>query len=152
MTLINEVWGQTSVTKSIILDSNLIVSAILNPEGICALAIDLANSNFDMVHSKDTTSELVEVLRREKFDRFAAIEDRVFRVQAYIEATRLVAVDVHVTDCADPKDNKFLELAIAANATIIVSGDKEHLVSMHPYKGIAIIRVRDFVDNLSNYL
>jgi uncharacterized protein len=140
------------VPKSIVLDSNLVVSAILNPEGICALAIDLADTNFDMVRSKDTTNELVEVLRRDKFDRFAAVEDRVFRVQTYIEATRLVAVNVHVTDCADPKDNKFLELAIAANATIIVSGDKKHLVSMSPYRGIAIIRVRDFVDNLADYL
>lgn len=138
--------------KSIVLDSNLIVSAILNPEGICALAIDLADANFDVVRSKDTTNELVEVLRRDKFDRFAAVGDRVFRVQTYIEATRLVAVNVLVTDCADPKDNKFLELAIAANATVIVSGDKKHLVSMNPYKGIAIIRVRDFVDNLADYL
>lgn len=140
------------MAKPIVLDSNLIVSAILNPEGICALAIDLADSNFDMVRSKDTTNELVEVLRRDKFDRFAAVEDRVFRVQAYIEATRLVTVSVHVTDCADPKDNKFLALALAAKATVIVSGDKKHLVSMNPYKGIAIIRVRDFVDNLVDYL
>ncbi len=138
--------------KSIVLDSNLIVSAILNPEGICALAIDLADSNFDVVRSKDTTHELVEVMRRDKFDQFATLEDRVFRVQTYIEATRLVAVNIHVTDCADPKDNKFLELAIAAKATVIVSGDKKHLVSMSPYKGIAIIRVRDFVDNLGDYL
>lgn len=138
--------------KSIVLDSNLIVSAILNPEGICALAIDLADSNFDLVRSKETTNELVEVMRRDKFDRFATLEDRVFRVQTYIEATRLVAVDVHVTDCADPKDNKFLELAIAAKAMVIVSGDKKHFVSMNPYKGIAIIRVRDFVDNLGDYL
>ena len=138
--------------KSIVLDSNLMVSAILNPEGIRALAIDLADTNFDVVRSKDTTNELVEVMRRDKFDRFATVEDRVFRVQTYIEATRLVTVNVHVTDCADPKDNKFLELAIAAKATVIVSGDKKHLVSMSPYKGIAIIRVRDFVDNLGDYL
>jgi putative PIN family toxin of toxin-antitoxin system len=140
------------VPKSIVLDSNLIVSAILNPEGICALAIDLADTNFDMVRSKATTNELVEVLRRDKFDRFAAVEDRVFRVQTYIEATRLVTVNIVVTDCSDPKDNKFLELAIAANASVIVSGDKKHLVSMNPYKGIAIIRIRDFVDNLADYL
>ena len=138
--------------KCIVLDSNLIVSAILNPEGICALAIDLADTNFEMVRSKETTTELVEVLRRDKFDRFAAVEDRAFRVQTYIEATRLVTVNVEVTDCSDPKDNKFLELAIAAKATIIVSGDKKHLVSMSPYKGIAIIRVRDFVGNLADYL
>jgi uncharacterized protein len=140
------------VSKAIVLDSNLIVSAILNPEGICALAIDLADRNFDVVRSKDTTNELVDVMRRAKFDRFATVEDRIFRVQTYIEATRLVNVNVHVTDCSDSKDNKFLELALAAKAALIVSGDKKHLVSMSPYQGIAIIRVRDFVENSSAYL
>ncbi len=138
--------------KTIILDSNLIVSAILNPEGICALAIDLADRNFDIVRSKDTTNELVDVMRRAKFDRFATVEDRVFRVQTYIEATRLITVNVHVSDCSDPKDNKFLELAIAAHAAVIVSGDKKHLISMNPYKGVAIVSVREFVENFSDHL
>ncbi len=138
--------------KTIVLDSNLIVSAILNPEGIFALAIDLADRNFDIVRSKDTTHELVDVMRRAKFDRFATVEDRVFRVQTYIEATRLITVNVQVGDCSDPKDNKFLELAIAAKAAVIISGDKKHLISMSPYRGIAIIRVRDFVENFSKYL
>ncbi len=138
--------------KTIVLDSNLVVSAILHPEGICALAIDLADTHFDMVRSVGTSQELVDVLRRDKFDRFAAVDDRAIRVKGYLDASRLVVVSISVADCSDPKDNKFLELALAAKASIIVSGDKKHLLSMSPYRGVQIIGVRDFVDHLARYI
>lgn len=50
-----------------------------------------------------------------------------------------------VTNCRDPKDNKFLELAVSGNATWIVSGDKD-LLSLHPYRGIPIITLQTFLD------
>ncbi len=141
-----------ALRKSIVLDSNLLVSAIINPEGVCTLAIDIAESNFDIIRSKETTLELVDVLRREKFDQFATPEDRALRIKEYIEATRLIDVNVSIDECLDPKDNKFLELAVAGNAVIIVSGDKKHLVSMNPFREIQIIRVRDFIENYQKYI
>ncbi|WP_419788833.1 putative toxin-antitoxin system toxin component, PIN family [Mucilaginibacter sp. X4EP1] len=33
-----------------------------------------------------------------------------------------------MTTCRDPKDNKFLELAFAAEASCIVSGDQDLLI------------------------
>jgi predicted nucleic acid-binding protein len=49
-----------------------------------------------------------------------------------------IAVDQTVTDCIDPKDNKFLALAEAADAELIVASDP-HLTDMHPWRGIPII-------------
>jgi putative PIN family toxin of toxin-antitoxin system len=138
--------------KTIVLDSNLIVSSILNPEGICTSAIEIAGSNFDMISSKETIGELITVLQRDKFDKYASKENRAVRLGVYIEATRMVDVGVSITECLDPKDNKFLELAVAGGASIIVSGDKKHLVSMSPFRGVEIIRVRDFVENYIEYL
>lgn len=40
-----------------------------------------------------------------------------------------------VTDCRDAMDNKYLELALAAAATIIVSGDNDLLV-MNPWHDV----------------
>jgi putative PIN family toxin of toxin-antitoxin system len=48
-----------------------------------------------------------------------------------------------VNDCTDYEDNRILELALAANADLIVSDD-DHLTSMSPWRGIAIIRPREF--------
>jgi putative PIN family toxin of toxin-antitoxin system len=49
-----------------------------------------------------------------------------------------------ITDCRDPKDNKFLELAVEANASCIVTGDKDLLV-LDPFRGIPILTAADFL-------
>ncbi|MBX9781791.1 MAG: putative toxin-antitoxin system toxin component, PIN family [Chitinophagaceae bacterium] len=49
-----------------------------------------------------------------------------------------------ITDCRDPKDNKFLELAVAANATCIITGDIDLLV-LNPFRNIAILNAAVFV-------
>jgi len=49
-----------------------------------------------------------------------------------------------VTDCRDPKDNKYLELALAAGASVIVSSDDDLLV-LNPWRGIRILRPADYV-------
>ena len=45
---------------------------------------------------------------------------------------------VRITDCRDPKDDKYLELALAAGAETIVSSDNDLLV-LHPWCGVRIL-------------
>jgi uncharacterized protein len=45
---------------------------------------------------------------------------------------------VRVTDCRDPKDDKYLELALAAAAAFIVSSDDD-LIVLHPWRGVSIL-------------
>ena len=49
-----------------------------------------------------------------------------------------------VYDCADPKDNKFLALALSAKADMLVTGDKKHLLPMNPYNGVSIVSIETF--------
>jgi predicted nucleic acid-binding protein len=49
-----------------------------------------------------------------------------------------------VTDCRDPAGNKYPELALAAEAAAIVSGDQDLLV-LHPWRGIAILRPTEYL-------
>ena len=51
---------------------------------------------------------------------------------------RMVQVTQQVTDCADPKDNKFPALALAISAEMILAGDP-HLTQMHSWQGIPIL-------------
>jgi predicted nucleic acid-binding protein len=55
----------------------------------------------------------------------------------------LVRAIVPVTDCRDPKDDKYLELALAAGAETIVSSDEDLLV--HPWRGVRILRPVDYI-------
>ncbi|MEX2557153.1 MAG: PIN domain-containing protein [Actinomycetota bacterium] len=50
---------------------------------------------------------------------------------------------VAVTDCPDFEDNRILECALAANADLIVADDVD-LTSMSPWRGIPIVRPREF--------
>jgi predicted nucleic acid-binding protein len=49
-----------------------------------------------------------------------------------------------VTDCRDPKDNLYLELALAAEADTIVSSDADLLV-LHPWRSVRILRPADYL-------
>jgi putative PIN family toxin of toxin-antitoxin system len=49
-----------------------------------------------------------------------------------------------VADCRGPKDNKYLELALATGAKAIISSD-EDLLTLDPWRGARILRSRDFL-------
>ncbi len=55
--------------------------------------------------------------------------------------------DVRVTDCPDFEDNRILELALAADADLAVSED-EDLTGMSPWRGIPIVRPREFASRV----
>lgn len=55
-----------------------------------------------------------------------------------IQQGELIQPDRAFTACRDPKDDKFLEVAVAGGAEVIVTGD-EDLKVLDPFEGIPII-------------
>jgi predicted nucleic acid-binding protein len=53
-------------------------------------------------------------------------------------------VTEHINECQDPKDNKYLELALSGQAECIVIGDDDLLV-LTPWRGIKILTVQEFL-------
>jgi uncharacterized protein len=140
-----------ALLKTIVLDTNLIVSSVINPEGAASQALDIADTYFDIATSQETLSELIDVLSREKFDRYASRGERKLFAMDYADTAKLVNVETVVTECHDPKDNKFLSLAVDSRAALVVSGDKKHLTSMKQFQGIPIVGVREFLDSYEAY-
>ncbi len=56
-------------------------------------------------------------------------------------------IEQMIRACRDPKDDKFLELAVNGEADCIVSED---LLSLDPFRGIPILTSDKFLDALSN--
>ena len=100
----------------VVLDSNLVVSAFLDPEGIASTALQLAVEHFDVAASSATLAELADVLKRDKLDRYASKADRITRLEAYAQTVLVFNVQIEVSDCKNPKDNKFLALCLTDNA------------------------------------
>ena len=131
--------------RRIVLDTGVIVSAVLLPRSIPRRAFDKALAEAKVLVSEQTLSELNEVLQRSKFQRYVSQQDRLAFLAAMLQAAEAIPVVDVVTDCRDPKDNKFLELALSGAATHLVSGDAD-LLSLHPFRGIEVITSRAFLD------
>ena len=127
-----------------VFDTNTLISAFLLPQSIPRQAMDAAVTSGYLLLSIATATELTEVLRQPKFDRYLTEQRRLTLLAALIRTADLVEVDATISDCRDPKDNKFLELAVSGRATHLVTGDQD-LLMLHPYRGITILTPRQFL-------
>ncbi|MDP2833597.1 MAG: putative toxin-antitoxin system toxin component, PIN family [Pseudomonadota bacterium] len=127
-----------SFARLLVIDTGVLVSAAIRPESIPALALEKALLHFDVAVSDETLDELTTVLGRPKFDGYATPEARQAFIEGFRARTRRFVVTQVVSDCADPKDNKFLALAETAGAELIIASDP-HLTDMHPWRGIPIL-------------
>lgn len=126
------------------MDTNTIVSAVLLEDSVPAQAVAAALRMGEILISDSQQAELSEVLTRRKFDRYVSQEKRVrFLTNLLSLATRVIVTgSVHI--CRDPKDDRFLDLALSGKADYLVSGDGDLLV-LHPFRGTAILTPSDFL-------
>jgi uncharacterized protein len=129
-----------------VLDTNLIISAVLLKQSTSRQAFDRAIREGEILLSTAVIAELDTTLRREKFNRYLLEHERLEFLARLVREATLVEVNITITACRDPKDNKFLELAVAGNANCIVSGDND-LLSLHPFQGILILNPHAFLNH-----
>jgi putative PIN family toxin of toxin-antitoxin system len=127
-----------------VIDTGVIVSAVLLPRSVPRQAFDLAAARGPLLVSEETIAELDEVLRRPKFDKYVSESQRLEFLAALVRKAEVVEVVDVVTECRDPKDNKFLELALSGKSSHIVTGDLDLLV-LHPFRGIVIVNPQSFL-------
>lgn len=131
-----------------VLDTNVIVSALLLSDSKPRRSLNLALQSGRVLISFATLAELYEVLGRKQFRRYVHEADLRGFLAALTREAEWIDVDVAITDCRDPKDNKFLELAVSGRATHILSGDAD-LLSLSPFRGIEIIPPHNFLERYS---
>lgn len=133
-----------SFVKSVVFDTSTLISAAIRTTSVPAQAYQLALKSCRLYASEETLDELANVLRRDYLDRYLEREEREKFLLVYISSVTQIPVPIEVTDCRDPKDNKFLSLALAAQAEVLVSSDSD-LQVLHPYRGMSILKPADFV-------
>ncbi len=127
----------------LVLDTNILVSAILSPNSISAKVLNWGENNGTILYSTDTLIEVLSVLRRSKFAKYLDPEDidglsiRIKTAWIFIE------ILTQVNLCRDAKDDKFIDLALNGNASHLITGDNDLLV-LHPIQNISIINPRTF--------
>ncbi len=130
-----------------VFDTNAVISAALLKQSITRRAFDKAIEEGQLLLSLETIDELNRVLRRDDFEKYVTDDERMEFLAVLLREAAFVEVTVHIGECRDPQDNKFLELAVSGHATCIISGDKDLLV-LHPFHSIPIVTPRDFLDEV----
>ncbi len=127
----------------IVVDTNVLVSGLLNPRGAPGRIVDLLLAGYVSLLVDDRIqAEYHEVLRRGRFG-FDARD--VGALLAFIDAT---ATHVHgrplAERLADEDDEPFLEAAIAGDADALVTGNVRHFPARLA-QGIRIVSPATFV-------
>jgi len=132
--------------KLFVFDTNSLISAAILPNSVSGGAFFRAIQDDLILIAEEIMEEPESVLGREKFDKyFPNPSDRSVFLNSLFEASLRVEPNISITACRDPKDDKFLELvAVAANASCIITGDDDLLV-LHPLSKIPILNASDFL-------
>lgn len=129
--------------KRVVLDTNIVISSALG--GALVLVLEKWDARrFTVIVTTDIVSEYFEVLNRPKFGLDQETIDKITRYIYQFSEFVIPEEEIHVVK-DDPKDDKFLEAAIAGQVDLIVSGDK-HLLTLKGFRSIPIISGREFLD------
>jgi len=131
----------------VVLDTNVLVSAALRNGSPPHRTLLKARMQGRLLASEETLAEFRSVLLRDKFDRDV---DRALReelLQEYEQLCTLVPIPdpPRIRACRDPRDNKFLEVAVHGKADLIVTGDRD-LLDLNPFHGIAILTPAEYLE------
>ncbi|HSK79413.1 MAG TPA: putative toxin-antitoxin system toxin component, PIN family [Thermoanaerobaculia bacterium] len=133
-----------------VVDTNILIRALLKPQGTVAPILGrLRAGDYLLLYSTETLEEIADVLSRPRFRNKYGIRDR--DVEALLALLILrgekVAPSQRIAACRDPKDDKFLEVAVAGQAEILVTGDRDLLV-LSPFQGIPFLTPAEFLNRL----
>lgn len=132
------------MNRRIVIDTNVYVSRALRGASVPGRAVDKVWSEDHALFSAETWAELQIVLRRPKFVPYLD-SATLGRFLAYANGIAIfVQVEASIRACRDPRDDKFLSLAVAGRADAILTGDAD-LLALHPFRGIGILSPTDYL-------
>ncbi len=133
--------------KYIVIDTNVLISAALSPNGTAYQALTKAIQEFTIVHSDKTYQEIADRLCKSKFDKYISNERREQFLNLIHRKSKFIKTISQIMICRDLDDNKFLELLVDSDAKFLITGDKDLLIlkSESEYQHL-IISPRDFLE------
>jgi putative PIN family toxin of toxin-antitoxin system len=141
-----------------LLDTNVWVSALINPTGYPAqLQIAWQRGQFEVVTSLTLLEELAEVLTRPRIAKKYNLSPQ--EIQEFITLLFQRAYITYPTgtvhECRDPDDDIVLETALLGSAQYVVSRDDDlkgdaDLVERLRARGIQVVTVQNFLNQLKS--
>ncbi len=134
----------------VVLDTNILVRALIMPHGsVGPVILHFRQGQYTLLYAWPLLEELMDVLNRPRIRVKYNLSEQDIHTVVSLILLRGVAVTIiePIRACRDPKDDKFLEVAVAGEADVIVSGDEDLLV-LNPFRGIPILPPAEFLKML----
>ena len=128
----------------LVLDTNVVVSALLTPVRPHAEAVRWLFDAHDILYSAAMLAQLVDVLSRPKLQRYIPLDRTGEFLRFYQQFTQQVVVTQRVVLCRDPSDDELLSVALSGGAQALLTSDLDLRV-LHPFRGIDIKTVSEFM-------
>jgi putative PIN family toxin of toxin-antitoxin system len=130
----------------IVLDTNVLVSGLLNPDGPPGQIVRMvANAAFVLCYDARITGEYRKVLLHPRFNFDANRVDMLIDVITAVGIP--VAAEPLLVPLPDPGDTKFIEVAIAGSAEYLVTGNLKHFPKSRR-SGVEIITPADLIQKV----
>jgi len=129
----------------VVIDTNVYVSSFLRPNSLPTKAIRKAEQEAILLVSDSVLDEFAVVFDLSKFDKYVKRAKRKKALRHIHSVSTTVAIPFPIRACRDPKDDKFLEVAVHGRADVIVTGDTG-LLALHPFRGIAILTPTEYLE------
>lgn len=136
--------------KRVVLDTNILIQALIRPQGITLpLIVALRSGSITVLYSAGLIEELVDVASRPRIRGKYGLQPE--DIEALIGLVQVAGERVQpgqeIQVCRDPDDDHLLEVAIAGQANFIVTGDEDLLV-LNPFRGVVILSLSNFLAQL----
>jgi putative PIN family toxin of toxin-antitoxin system len=133
----------------LVIDTNVVVSAALKPEGLQRTAVLLAMTKPARWYvSEAIVAEYAMVLTRPELKIRRSLRQQL--LQLIRNHARVVVPSRIAQITSDPADNIFLECADAARADYLLTGNQRHFPKF--WKGTKIISSREFLSVIAPHL
>jgi putative PIN family toxin of toxin-antitoxin system len=131
----------------VVLDTNILISALLQPENLPArtFLMALTGTRAQLCVSGDVYAEYEEVIRRPKFNRSEEVIEQALR--AIRQNGFWLKPSDKIRACSDSDDNIFLECSQAARAHYLVTGNLKDFPAK--WAETRIVTARQFLDALA---
>lgn len=129
----------------IIFDTNCLVSTLLSPDSRVADSFRRGLEIGVLLTSEECFKEVVGVLQRPKFRKYYSNDELLFFQSILLKELQFQLVKSNVSICRDPKDDKFLNLALESQADFLITGDND-LLTLKRFNNTEIISPREFLE------
>jgi len=128
----------------LVIDTNILISGLMSVNSLPQQVFDYATSQAILLMSDEVQSEIENVISRPKLQKYITLERRTKFLSELSQQVERVTINQQIRACRDPKDDKFLELAVCGEADYIITGDAD-LLDLHPFQNISIIKAASFL-------